>query len=51
MVFFRWDDNVLHILFQSDKRSGFQIIESAICNKVLNKLSGPWVLLNLVKDD
>ena len=51
MFFFRWDDDILHIFFESDKRTGFKKIISAISNEILDKLSCPWVLLHFVEYD
>ena len=45
MFFFRWDDDILHIFFEPDKRTGFKKIISAISNEILDKLSCPRVLL------
>ena len=50
-LLFTWNRDVLRVLFDADERACFNVIVTAILNKVLDSLSGKGTFLHLVENN
>ena len=48
-MFFAWDDDVFHVLVDAQQRSRFNVVVSAIFDKLLDGFASRRITLNLVK--
>ena len=48
---FAWNDDTLHIPLDGNQRSSLYVMESSICDKILDCLTSFWMKLNFVKNN